>query len=176
MINLLHNEFTNAIKTLKNNKTPGIYHIRNEDLGLLANERENLELLLGCNMALQIIFGMFNDSCKKGKGPKRCKCVGFKTFTKKKKTESEHDPGNYRPISLLNTFFGVYEAFIYSRLEDKLENLPIYQTAYRYTKSTSDNQMVLQELFFEYRFNKVYRAFLPCCCVTHPRQTCMKTW
>ena len=82
LINLLHNEFTNAIKTLKNNKTPGIYHIRHEDLGLLANERENLELLLGCNMALQIIFGMFNDSCKKERVPKDLNVSVLRRFTK----------------------------------------------------------------------------------------------
>ena len=73
----------------------------------------------------------------------------------KDKNESEHDPGNYRPISLLNTFFKLYEALIYSRLEDKLEKLSIFQTAYRHNKSTSDNLIILQELFFEYRFNKV---------------------
>ena len=73
----------------------------------------------------------------------------------KDKNESEHDPGNYRPISLLNTFFKLYESLIYSRLEKKLEKLSIYQTAYRHNKSTSDNLIILQELFFEYRFNKV---------------------
>ena len=36
-----------------------------------------------------------------------------------------------------------------------LDKLSIYQTAYRHNKSTSDNLIILQELFFEYRFNKV---------------------
>ena len=40
-------------------------------------------------------------------------------------------------------------------MEQKLEKLSIYQTAYRHNKSTSDNLIILQELFFEYRFNKV---------------------
>ena len=41
-------EFENAIKSLKNHKTPGIDHIRNEDLRLLVQKREDQELLLGC--------------------------------------------------------------------------------------------------------------------------------
>ena len=82
LINLLHNEFTNAIKTLKNNETPGIYHIRNEDLGLLAKEREDLELLSGCNTSLQIIFGMFNDFCKKEKVPKDINVSVLRAFLK----------------------------------------------------------------------------------------------
>ena len=43
-------EFMNAVKSLKNNKTPGIDHIRNEDLGLLAQERDDPGLLLGCGL------------------------------------------------------------------------------------------------------------------------------
>ena len=49
-------EFTNAEKNLKNNQTPGIDHIWNEDLVLLAQDRDDLELLLGCKSALNFIF------------------------------------------------------------------------------------------------------------------------
>ena len=97
---------------------------------------------------------MINSFWKKEKVPQDLKTSVLRPFLKDK-NESEHDPGNYRPISLLNTFFKLYEALIYSRLEDKLEKLSIFQTAYRHNKSTSDNLIILQELFFEYRFNKV---------------------
>ena len=66
-------EFTNAVKSLTNNKTPGIDHIRNEDLGLLAQEREDSELLLGCKTALKIVFDMFNSFWKKEKVPQDLK-------------------------------------------------------------------------------------------------------
>ena len=55
------NEFENAIKSLKNNKTPGIDHIRNEDLKLLLQEREDQELLLGCKTTLKIFFSIINS-------------------------------------------------------------------------------------------------------------------
>ena len=98
---------------------------------------------------------MINAFWKKEKVPQDLKTSVLRPFFLKDKNESEHDPANYRPISLLNTFFKLYETLIYSRLEEKLDKLSIYQSAYRHNKSTSDNLIILQELFFEYRFNKV---------------------
>ena len=50
----------NPVRSLKINKIPGFDHIRNEDLGLLAQEREETGLLLGCKMALKIIFNKYD--------------------------------------------------------------------------------------------------------------------
>ena len=147
-------EFESAIKSLKNNKTPGLDHIRNEDLSLFTKEYDSLEQTVGCTEALRILCALFNSFWKHEKVPEDLKISILRPFLKDK-NESEHDPGNYRPISLLNTFFKVYETLIYTRLEEKLDNLSVYQTAYRHNKSTLDNLLILQELFFEYRFNKV---------------------
>ena len=76
----------------------------------------------------------------------------------KNKDEDEYDPENYRTISLLNTLFKLYEAIIHNRLVCYLEKellLSPVQAGYRPKKSTVDLIFVLQELFLEYRFNKV---------------------
>ena len=97
-------EFENAIKGLKNNKTPGIDLLRNEDLRLLVQEREDKELLLGCKTTLTIFFSIINSFMEKRKKSTGLKNLCFNTFLKDKNA-GEHDPRNYRPISLLNALF-----------------------------------------------------------------------
>ena len=60
---------------------------------------------------------------------------------------------------MLNTLFKLYEAIIHKRLvcylEKELLLSPVQAGYYRPKKSTVDHIFVLQELFLEYRFNKI---------------------
>ena len=95
------------------------------DQQITANEFENAEdqeLLPGCKTSLKIFFSMINTFWKKEKVQQDLKTFVLRPFLKDK-NESEHDPSNYSPISLLNTFFKLYETLIYSRLVEKLDKL-----------------------------------------------------
>ena len=108
-------------------------------------------------MTFNMLFNLIEVFWKFEKIPVDLKRVILRPFLKNT-DKNEHDPKNYRTISLLNSFFKLYEAIIHSRLMKKLENeylLSSVQAAYRPKKSTSDHIFVLQELFLEYRFNKV---------------------
>ena len=89
--------------------------------------------------------------------PSGLKKVILRPFLKNK-DKDEYAPENYRTISLLNTLFKLYEAIIHNRLVCYLEKellLSPVQAGYRPKKSTVDHIFVLQELFLEYRFNKI---------------------
>ena len=85
------------------NKTSGVNHIRHKDIGSLLKDSGDSELLSEPKEALEVLFKLFN-SFRKKKGSKRSKVSVLRLFLKDK-NESEHDPGNCRPISLLHTFF-----------------------------------------------------------------------
>ena len=151
-------EFLVAVTSLKRNKAPGKDRITNEDVKLLLpQDSVDFEFGTFSEMALNMLFNLIEVFWKFEKIPVDLKRVILRPFLKNI-DKDEHDPKNYRTISLLNTFFKLYEAIIHRRLIRKLENeflLSSVQAAYRPRKSTSDHIFVLQELFLEYRFNKV---------------------
>ena len=151
-------EFLAAISSLKRNKAPGKDRKTNEDIKLLMpQEFDDCEFLTFSETALNMLFNLIEAFWKFEKIPVDLKRAILRPFLKNI-DKDEHDPKNYRTISLLNSFFKLYEDIIHRRLMNKLENellLSSVQAAYRPGKSTSDHIFVLQELFLEYRFNKV---------------------
>ena len=71
--------------------------------------------------------------------------------------KSPTDPGNYRPVSLLNLPMKLYEHILKQRLVAVLEKTNYFsmaQSAYRKGRSTIDNILVVQEIFYTYRYKK----------------------
>ena len=67
------------------------------------------------------------------------------------------NPSNYRPVALLNTHMKVYEHIIKTRLVAVLEKNRFFsnmQSAYRKGRATVDHLLVVQELFYIYRYKK----------------------
>ena len=67
------------------------------------------------------------------------------------------DPGNYRPVSLLNIPMKLYEHILKERLVAALEKSEYFsnaQSAYRKGRSTVDNILVVQEIFYTSRYKK----------------------
>ena len=70
---------------------------------------------------------------------------------------SPTDPSNYRPVSLLNVIMKIYEHIIKERLVRVLEKNKYFskmQAAYRKRRATVDHLLVIQELFYLYRYKK----------------------
>ena len=66
-------------------------------------------------------------------------------------------PTNYRPVSLLNVLMKVYEHIIKERLTKFLAEINYFSTAqaaYRKGRSTGDHILVIQEIFYNYRYHK----------------------
>ena len=145
-------EFVTAVISLKSNKAPGADFITNEDIKLfLPQASEEIESLDSSEMVLNMMFNLVEVFWEFEKIPLDLKRVILRPFLKKRDSD-EFDPNNYRTISLLNSFFKLYEAIIHRRLMNKLESellISSVQAAYRPRKSTADHIFVLQELFFD---------------------------
>ena len=66
-------------------------------------------------------------------------------------------PTNYRPVSLLNVLMKVYEHIIKVRLTKFLDETNFFSTAqaaYRKGRCTGDHILVIQEIFYYYRYKK----------------------
>ena len=65
------------------------------------------------------------------------------------------NPDYYRPIAILSTVRKIYEQILKKRLQQVLEEADFFSTsqaAYRLGHSTCDHLLVLQEIFFHYRY------------------------
>ena len=115
--------------------------------------------ILGSTDILKNVFKVISSFWGEERVPCKVKEVILRPFIKDDTTD-EHDPTNYRTISLLNTLLKIYEGIIHKRLACFLERkrwFSQYQSAYRKSRSTVDHIFVLQELFLEYRLEKFTR-------------------
>ena len=145
---------------MSNNKTPGSDFITNEDFKILLQPSDDQDISRKSALFLKTIFDILNSFWVNERVPCQLKNVILRPFLKNSEKD-EHNPGNYRTISLLNTLFKIYEAIIHKRLVKWLETkkwLSPTQSAYRHLRSTVDHIFVLQELFLEYRFNKFSKS------------------
>ena len=156
---LEHSEFLNAYYNLKTHKSPGYFGITSEDLlSLLPLQSQENEFDTNAKLAsLRFVFDIFENFWFNETVPRDFKRTILCPFLKDK-DKNHTEPGNYRPISLLNSLMKIYEGIICSRLSNYSEENSIlspYQAAYRKNRSIFDHFFVIHELFLEYRFYKV---------------------
>ena len=124
-------ELVSVLATLRKNKAPGPDDIRSELILLLDHWGQNhlLRLLSRCLQEKQVPQSWKNAfvvSIYKGKG-------------------SDSDPANYRPISILSTFYKIFAALIQKCLATAHdENLRPTQYEFRAARSTKDPLFILR--------------------------------
>ena len=92
---------------------------------------------------------------KMEKGDTKLQRNGYKLPKDPKKSST--DPLNYRPVALLNTLMKIYEHIVKERLVIVLEKNKLFSNtyaAYRKGRATVDHILVVQELFYLYRYKK----------------------
>ena len=94
------------MKRLKNNKSPGPNGIPTVFFKWLNDE------------ALQEILSILNNCWSQETFPEDFECAEVVTLYKKGNVE---DPGNYRPISRLQTMYKIFASILQKRLADSLE-------------------------------------------------------
>ena len=145
-----------AIFTLKNFTAAGSDSILSRDLTELMDTSDEIEF--GKNREiLTYLERMMNNMWRNEKVATMFKESVIRPFLKGPEKDPRL-PTNYRPISLLNALMKVYEEVIKKRLVAQLERSGFFseaQAAYRSCRSTTDHLLVLQEIFFHYRYNKL---------------------
>ena len=145
-------EVASATYTFKNYCSPGADMILNRDLTCLfiPDEEDNIRWEV-----LRFLHKLFLNFWTKETVPEEFKQSIIRPFLKPGKNPCKR--GNYRPISLLNVPLKLYEQIIKSRLLGYLEDVCFFsdaQAAYRKGRSTSDHLLVVQEIFYYYRYTK----------------------
>ena len=148
-------ELVDALFALKSRKAAGTDSMLNDDLLELldtSKEEENWKN----REILQFLYKMIKNLWKTETVSEKFKETTLRPFLK----GSDKDPtipGNYRPVSLLNVLMKVYEHIIKVRLTAYLEETNYFttaQAAYRKGRSTVDHILVIQEIFYYYRYKK----------------------
>ena len=126
-------ELSDVIKQLRKAKAPGPDNIHNE-----------LVLLLDY-IGEQQLLEMFNECFSSATVPQEWKEALIVSIYKGKGSDS--DPANYRPISLLNTFYKIYAALLQKRLAKAHDHqLRSTQFGFRANRSTQQPLFVLRRL------------------------------
>ena len=143
-----------AAFSLKTGTAAGRDSILSNDIELLHTHRESENLKN--KEILKFLHKMLQRKWKKEKVHKSFKETVLRPFLKNTE-KSPTDPGNYRPVSLLNIPMKLYEHILKQRLVAVLEKTNYFscaQSAYRKRRSTIDNILVVQEIFYTYRYKK----------------------
>ena len=148
-------EVAEAAFSLKSGSAAGRDSILSNDIiELLDTHRQeenwkNVEIL-------KFLHKMFQRIWKKEKVHTSFRETVLRPFLKDT-DKSPTDPSNYRQVSLLNIPMKLYEHILKERLVAVLEETNYFsktQSAYRKGRSTTDNILVVQEIFYTYRYKK----------------------
>ena len=148
-------EVVDALFTLKSNKAAGKDRMLNDDLLELLDTSKpcgnwkNVEILT-------FLHKMMKNLWEIEKVPENFKETTLRPFLKDA-DKDQTKPTNYRPVSLLNVLMKVYEHIIKVRLTKFLAETNYFSTAqaaYRKGRSTRDHILVIQEIFYYYRYKK----------------------
>ena len=146
-------EVVEAIFTLRSNTAAGNDSILSSDMlqlldtSIPSENWKNVEIL-------RYLHKMIVNMWEAEKVPKHFKETVIRPFLKNT-DKSPTNPSNYRPVALLNVQMKIYEQIIKARLVPMLEKNKFFsrvQAAYRKARSTNDHILVIQELFYAYRF------------------------
>ena len=146
-------EVVEAAFTLKHDTAAGKDSILSSDIIELLDtsiQRENWKNV----EILKFLHKMLQNMWKEEKVHRSFKETVLRPFLKNA-DKSPTDPGNYRPVSLLNIPMKLYEHIIKERLVAVLEKNRFFscaQAAYRKGRSTLDHILVIQEIFFSHRY------------------------
>ena len=146
-----------AVDTLGDYSSPGADNILNRDFTILLHEGTDGKIDKDSLALMEYILKMLQNHWKTEEVPKGMKQSIIKPFLKDTSKDASL-PKNYRPISLLNAPMKIYEQVIKARLVDILEKTNFFsnvQAAYRKSRNSCDHILVLQEIFFHYRFKKI---------------------
>ena len=126
---ITYEELSKAIKALKNNKSPGLDNIVNE------------QLKSTFNIMHPLLIELFNVILDKGIVPETWTVGNIKPIFKNK--GNPKDPENYRPITLLSNFGKLFTSIINNRLNNFAEICEA-QSGFRKNFSTADNIFILK--------------------------------
>ena len=132
---ITHDELLKAVKSLKNNKSPGFDNVMNEYLKSTFTTMSPL------------ILKLFNVIFDKGIVPEVWTIGNIKPIYKNKGNPKA--PENYRPITMLSNFGKLFTSIINTRLNDFSDNHNLIcdvQAGFRKNHSTADNIFILKSL------------------------------
>ena len=149
------NEVVDAVFSLRTNTAAGRDSILTKDLQELLDTSKQKENWKNVEM-LRFLQKMLQNMWNEEKVPPNFKETVLRPFLKDTE-KAPTDPSNYRPVALLNIYMKIYEHIIKERLVAVLEKNKYFsnmQAAYRKRRATSDHILVVQELFFHYRYKR----------------------
>ena len=154
-------ETTDAIKTLKNNKSSGMDNIKNE------------QIKASCNLMIPIYTKLFNLIFENGLIPESWSVGTIKPIYKNKGDPKL--PENYRPITILSCRGKLFTAIINKRLNkfsEESELIEPCQAGFRKQHSTSDNIFIIKSLIDIMKSDKNKNKLL--CCFVDFKQTLIR--
>ena len=154
-VEITMNEVVEAIFSLRMNTAAGSDFILTRDIHELLDTSKQSENWKNAEM-LRYLHKMLQNMWNEEKVPPNFKETVLRPFLKDTE-KAPTDPSNYRPVALLNICMKIYEHIIKERLVAVLEKNKFFsnvQAAYRKSRATSDHLLVVQELFFHYRYKR----------------------
>ena len=156
-------EITDAIKTLKNNKSSGMDNIKNE------------QIKASCNLMIPIYTKLFNLIFENGLIPESWSVGTIKPIYKNKGDPKL--PENYRPITILSCLGKLFTAIINKRLNkfsEESELIEPCQAGFHKQHSTSDNIFIIKSLIDIMKSDKNKNKLL--CCFVDFKQAFDSVW